>query len=159
MTTKKRATSDEPFESDGEDGEHEGSPPVGTSLPAGFIDANPATSQVYYKIAKGALVQGILCGIFTRRGRSAFRSDGTKSRYFQVRLTKPCASCVNAKREPVAAPVGTIINVDHRSALDGLVEPATDKKPIEVWINPLEQVALDSRRTYWRIQVGIKDAF
>ena len=115
--------------------------------PEGSKSVRSAAADGYFRVAENTFIQGIAMGRYPRRNDPGF--------YYQVKLTKPCASVQKKDGEggyyDTDAEIGEVISVDERAVMMGLqpyVEEAPDKL-YEVWIC-FEEKEKQGSRSFWR---------
>lgn len=120
-----------------------------------WMDARAQRSQAYYRTEVGKWVLGILCGRFAKPGNR-------KGHIYQIRATVPQLAQVvvsergaeKAEYEEQEVPVGTIISVDEKSALEGLRELSEDDKDWEIFIRADEKRKIvGTERSFWDMTV------
>jgi len=123
----------------------------------GWADARPQQSKAFFRVYKGATAQGVLKGRFPKPGNR-------KGFIYQLVTTVPCKATVldedasspgnNVYRDDVDIPVGTLLSIDERSALENLKEfcedPAHD---YEIYIKANEKIKLANNNTFWDFTV------
>ncbi len=123
----------------------------------GFSRVNPTDGpRIFYKPEPGAELRGILKGRFEKTGEQAVNADGEKNYYYQVELTRDYDFCV-LEKDPYAAIVGDIINVDERHAMRDLAahyQIAVEKGyQIEILIRSIGKRKARAGRQVWVLDI------
>lgn len=121
--------------------------------PDGFAPVTPQRDENsgWLKAEAGLIVRGELMGRFRRQG-------GEGGHYFQIRLAEPVLASVrmeNGEYSPQTLPVGGLLNLDEKKALEDLAELTVDGSRWEIWlrIEPKQQVK-GTARTFWPMTVA-----
>lgn len=122
-------------------------------MPAGYDSVNPIDGQPWWlKVGKGVEVYAKLLGRYPRKGKNA------KGYFYQCELETE-ALCVRGSGDDAEEEIreaGTIINMDERSALEGLRPLVADSNLYSIYLKWLEKISLPGGNSFWKVSLGSK---
>lgn len=126
-------------------------------IPEGYDAVNPHQVTSWYRPEPGVVCHGDLLGRFVMTGDKNQKADGKQRAYYQLRLVRAITAVgpKDSSKKPTLVDLveGDIINVDERAGLLQLKELVGKSEVYRVFIQPLEKIALDGGRTFWRFNV------
>ena len=125
-----------------------------SDLPAGFDPVNSSRGDGWYHPESGAEIYGELLGRFKKKKSL----DPNKDAFlYQILLEKPCPATKKVEEETTEVELepGDVINVDEKSALEGLAALCDTGKRYRVFIQAQDKVKIPgTAQSFWNFRVG-----